>query len=200
MSRIKSLYPCFQHWQERGNIIVFSDPHWEDSDCQIMNPEWIAPKEHIKRLLQDIHSGDTVVCLGDVGNPKYIDWIRRKRSHLIMVLITGNHDKKSQVAKCFDEVYDGAVMISPQIILSHEPVYLPFALNVHGHVHCTEDVYEYDNNDLICGVNLASDVCGFRCWNLNDNINKVGLLKDIPTMHRLTIDMATKNSIHKGDK
>lgn len=39
----------------------------------------------------------------------------------------------------FDEVYEGALMIAPNIMLSHEPVNFPFAHNIHGHTHATWD-------------------------------------------------------------
>jgi hypothetical protein len=40
----------------------------------------------------------------------------------------------------FNEVYGGPLFISDKIVLSHEPFYLPFALNIHGHS------YKLDSN------------------------------------------------------
>lgn len=187
MSRIK-LYPAFEHWQERGNIVVFSDSHFGDSDCELMDSSWLSPSDHTKKILHNLHSNDTLVCLGDVGDPSYMKWIYSRRNHLHSILITGNHDAGvSKYTDYFDEVYSGAVMIAPQIVLSHEPIYLPFAVNIHGHNH-DGLMFEFDE-DGICGVNLAANVMGYGAWNLNDNVNE-GLLKSRPTIHRITIEKA----------
>lgn len=84
---IKSLYPKFQHWAEKGAIWIISDPHFDDPDCKIINPDWPSPEEYIKQIKPNIGKHDTLICLGDVGNPKYFD-----NFDCYKVLITGNHD------------------------------------------------------------------------------------------------------------
>ena len=33
---IKSLYPCFQHWSEKGGVYLVSDTHFKDLDRDYM--------------------------------------------------------------------------------------------------------------------------------------------------------------------
>lgn len=85
----------------------------------------------------------------------------------------------------FDEVYTGPLMIGEKLLLSHEPISLPFVTNIHGHVH--GGVMRYKNEFGCNCINVASDVCKFTPINLGAEI-KNGLLADTPSIHRLTID------------
>lgn len=53
-----------------------------------MDPDWISPEEHLAIINKTVAKGDTFVCLGDVGNPKYVPMIRAKKK----ILLLGNHD------------------------------------------------------------------------------------------------------------
>lgn len=79
----------------------------------------------------------------------------------------------------FDEVYEGALMIAPNIILSHEPVNFPFAVNIHGHDH---------SNWYPGGINVCAEHIDYTPVPLKDLVEK-GLLK-APDIHRETIDKA----------
>ena len=79
---IKTLYPIFQHWSERSSVYIISDTHFEDSDCKLMDPDWITPEEQVDII-------NTLIHLGDVGNP---EWISKLKAGY-KVLILGNHDK-----------------------------------------------------------------------------------------------------------
>lgn len=83
----------------------------------------------------------------------------------------------------FDEVYEGALTISDKIVLSHEPIEFPFALNIHGHDHSNWTV---GPNHL----NVCAEHINYMPISLKD-IVKSGLLSDISTIHRDTIDKAT---------
>lgn len=52
---IKTLYKTFQHWSEGGSVWMISDPHFEDFDCKLMNPNWIEPEEHVKRINENVY-------------------------------------------------------------------------------------------------------------------------------------------------
>ncbi len=84
----------------------------------------------------------------------------------------------------FDEVYEGALIISEKIILSHEPIDFPYALNIHGHDHA----HWYGKDTMhwnVCAENIDyTPVC-------LKHIAESGVLKSIPTIHRETIDEAT---------
>lgn len=190
---IKSLYPLFLKWCEKGSIWIISDTHFEDSDCKFMDPYWLEPQVHLELLKKYIHKNDTFIHLGDVGNPEYIDKIKAHK-----VLITGNHDKLSELNGHFDEIFTGPLFIADRILLSHEPIYglEGSVLNIHGHNH-TGVMYDYGLNFIYCThINLASNICCYFPFNLGIEIKK-GILKNILNYHRKTIDDATHNSIVK---
>ena len=70
-------------------------------------------------------------------------------------------------------------------MLSHEPIegLESFAMNIHGHDHAANFRHNH--------VNLTSNVCHFRVFNLGASI-KGGLLSQIENHHRLTIDQANE--------
>jgi len=181
---IKSLYLIFQKWSAIGSVYIISDTHFDDSDCKLMDPNWITPQEHMEIIKQDVRKGDTLIHLGDVGNPNYLDELKCYK-----VLISGNHDVLSKVASHFDEVYTGPLFIADRLILSHEPIQglEGFAMNIHGHDHSPiHDKTHYMPNH----INLASNVYHFRVFNLGASI-KGGLLSQVENIHRITIDNAT---------
>lgn len=44
---ILTLYKPFRHWSDGGSVYVLSDLHFDDEDCQFMNPGWITPQEQL---------------------------------------------------------------------------------------------------------------------------------------------------------
>jgi calcineurin-like phosphoesterase family protein len=185
---IKSLYPIFQKWSATGSVYIISDTHFDDSDCKLMDANWLNPNMAINILKKRVHRNDTLIHLGDVGNPDYIDQLKCYK-----VLITGNHDVLSKVASHFDEVYDGPLFIADRILLSHEPIYglEKFCINIHGHDH-SGTIYRYNEDlDYITHLNMASNVCNYIPMNLGAMI-KNGLLSKVENYHRITIDEATE--------
>lgn len=183
---IKTLYPAFRTWSENGSVFLISDPHFEDSDCKAMNTEWPTPEEYIKGI-RGHGNNDTLIVLGDVGNPEWFEQIKGYK-----VLILGNHDRGPEYyEKYFDEIYTGPLMIAEKIILSHEPIpELTWALNIHGHKHCAEkDIDIYHRN-------IAADVVDFQKISLSDIINS-GILRYIISLHGQAINYAMQHSIHK---
>lgn len=195
---IDSLYDKFKPWSERGSIYIISDTHFDDPDCKLMNPNWISPTEHMEILKKDIHKGDTLIHLGDVGDAVYLDELKCYK-----VLISGNHDVLSKVASHFNEVYTGPLFIADRIILSHEPIHglEKIALNIHGHIHNGYTCAFYDLGDkyITSHLNLASDVAQYQPTNLGALI-KSGFLRGKVNYHRLTIDYATEHSLRKQEE
>lgn len=190
---IDCLYDCFKHWAANGSVGVLSDPHFCDEDCKKMDRNWIDPDEHVNMINKKWHKNDTLLLLGDLGDPEYVKKIKAKK-----VLITGNHDKPGLYRDIISEIYDGMLMIAPQIALSHEPIVgLLFAVNIHGHDHAGK--FRYVDEYGAKHINVASNVCGWMPINLGEEIKK-GLLSKIPDIHRITIDCATKNSIKKKNR
>lgn len=92
----------------------------------------------------------------------------------------------------FDEVYEGPLFISDKLLLSHEPIDLPYVINIHGHEH------RYINRDH--HVNVCAEHINYYPQNVNRMI-KDGLLSKVESIHRMTIDRATvrkKNIAEKG--
>ena len=193
---IKTLYEKFQPWSANGSVWIISDTHFDDSDCKIMNPNWIPAEEQAKILNEKCHRGDTLIHLGDVGDPSYLDKLKCYK-----VLLSGNHDILSKVASHFDEVYNGPLFIADRILLSHEPIYgvEKLALNIHGHVHNGAWIIFDEYLGYVTHINIAADVCGYTPMNLGKLIND-GQLSKIPNYHRLTIDYATEHSLRNKNE
>lgn len=174
---IKTLYPFAQKWSERGSVYLYSDTHFDDHDCRLMDSNWPDPQVQVDNIRAVCHKNDTLLLLGDVGNPEYL-----KQLKCYKVLIAGNHDPGlSNFAGYFDEMYSGPLFISDRILLSHEPFpYIPYVVNIHGHDH--NGMYREQH------YNVCSNVIDYCPINLGKIIKGGTLLRDVPTIHRYTID------------
>ena len=189
---ISTLYEPFRHWSEKGSVYILSDMHFDDDDCKFMDPGWITPREQIDIINKTIMKNDTFVCLGDVGRPEYIKELKVRKK----ILLLGNHDRRGEYTDCFDEIYAGPLFIAEKILLSHEPVYgLSWCLNIHGHDHNNIEAYK----DGCKHLNLAANVCDYTPVNLGKLI-KDGILSDIDSIHRVTIDHAIDKKAKKMEK
>ena len=93
--------------------------------------------------------------------------------------------------KLFDEIYEGALIVSEKLILSHEPVDIPWAFNIHGHDHAGAKRANH--------LNVCSDVIGYKPVNFNQFL-KSGAMSKIQTIHRETIDKAIERKKKRGKK
>lgn len=91
----------------------------------------------------------------------------------------------------FDEVYEGALIVGEKLILSHEPVDIPWLFNIHGHDHAGKKRKGH--------LNVCSDVIGYEPINLTQRL-KNGLMSAVTTIHRETIDNATERKRKRGGK
>ena len=91
----------------------------------------------------------------------------------------------------FDEVYEGALIVGEKLILSHEPVEIPWLYNIHGHDHAGRKRKNH--------LNVCSDVIGYEPVNLTQKL-KSGLMSAVTTIHRTTIDHATERKAKRGGK
>lgn len=90
--------------------------------------------------------------------------------------------------KLFDEVYTGPLFVGEKLLLSHEPINFPFALNLHGHCHNGQQNSNH--------INCCSNVINYTPVSLNQ-ICKSGALKKVESLHRATIDTATERKIKR---
>lgn len=182
---IAGLYSCFDHWHRQGTVYIYSDPHFSDKEI----PNRPSDEEQIKLINSKVGRKDTLIILGDCGN---LDQVSKLRGYKI--LIAGNHDQGlSAHREVFDEVYSGPLMISEKLILSHEPVNVPWAFNIHGHIHDRRhknDKYHF---------NCCAEAINFTPINFNQWM-KQGYLSKIETIHRTTIDEATKRKKNRKGK
>ena len=91
----------------------------------------------------------------------------------------------------FDEVYEGALIIGEKLILSHEPVEIPWLYNIHGHDHAGRKRQNH--------LNVCSDAIDYKPINLNQFL-KSGPSAKIQSIHRVTIDKATERKVKRGGK
>lgn len=186
---IAGLYKIFDHWHKEGSLWIISDFHFDDEELAAGVPGRPTAEEFVKRINAKCGRKDTLICLGDVGN---IDWVKQLRAKH-KVLIMGNHDAgRTNYEGVFDEVYEGPLMIAEKLILSHEPVDVPWAFNIHGHDHTGRKT---DKRHM----NVCADVIGYTPVNMNQFM-KSGALAHIETLHRDTIDTATQKKKKRGGK
>lgn len=184
---IQGLYNIFAHWHAQGTVWLYADPHFGDAELAAGVTGRPTDEEQIKLINSKVGKKDTLIILGDVGD---VECAKKLKGY--KVLIAGNHDAGlSNYDGIFDEVYGGALFIGEKIVLSHEPIDIPFALNIHGHVH--DKRAKTDKRHL----NVCSDVIGYTPVNFNQ-LMKSGPTAKIETIHRTTIDKATKRK--KGRK
>jgi len=186
---IEGLYKIFDHWHKEGTVYIYSDPHFnEDEDLRIVFPNRPSAEEQIKMINSKVGRKDHLIILGDLGD---IDCVKKLRGHKI--LIKGNHDLGlSNYQDIFEEVYGGPLMISEKILLSHEPINISWAFNIHGHDHNQKGENKKGH------LNCCADVIGYSPINFNQFI-KSGKLKECESLHRSTIDKATERA-QKGGK
>ena len=91
----------------------------------------------------------------------------------------------------FDEIYEGALIIGEKLLLSHEPVDIPWAFNIHGHDHAGAKRKGH--------LNICADAIGYTPINFNQFL-KSGASSKIQTIHRSTINLATKKKQKRGGK
>lgn len=208
----KTLYQPFIYWYtnnppHENNIWLYSDPHFNDDEMKYLRKNYIGDEEQIKRINSKVGKNDTIVFLGDIGDISFIPKIKGGRK----VLIKGNHDvgtskylrkyyTETELLKppyisnngLFDEVYEGILAISSKMILSHEPIDIAFALNIHGHDHSNERA-----EDLF-HMNLCAEHINYTPISIFEII-KSGKLRNIPSIHRIAIDKAIQRKSERSN-
>ena len=178
---LPGVYKIFNDRWCNQTVWIISDPHFGDEDLRAGMPNRPSDDELVQRINAKVGRKDTLICLGDVGD---IEFAKKLRGY--KVLICGNHDVGHTVyEEVFDEVYSGPLMIGEKLFLSHEPIEVPWACNFHGHDH-------QGAKRKGC-YNFCADVINYEPVNLNQFL-KSGIYKDVESIHRTTINLATKRA------
>ena len=187
---IAGIYDCFKHWHSQGTVHITSDLHFADSDVAFYRNGKITDEELVKIINSRVGKNDTLIILGDCGDLEYVSRLKGYK-----ILIAGNHDTGlDKFREVFNEVYSGPVMIAEKLILSHEPVDVPWAFNIHGHIHSKS--HSTDKRHF----NVCGDAIGdYAPINFNQWM-KQGHLARIESIHRTTIDKATERKQRKKGK
>ena len=176
-----------ERWGQFQTAHIISDLHFNEDDQTKAFPERPSDEELVKMINSKVGRKDILLILGDCGDLEYVKQLRGYK-----VLIMGNHDTGSTKYKeVFDEVYEGALIIGEKLILSHEPVTIPWAYNIHGHDHA--------GNIRKGHTNVCADVIGYKPINFNQWLRE-GHTSRVQTIHRETIDNATERKRKRGGK
>ena len=133
-------------------------------------------------ILSDLHFDDEDCKF------KSPDWITPEEQLSVINGIVMKNDTFICLGDVGKPEYTGPLFIAEKILLSHEPVYgLPWCLNIHGHDHNNMEPYKEGCKH----INLAANVCGYTPINLGKIIRE-GVLADVPSIHRMTIDRASE--------
>lgn len=187
---LPGVYDIFNEKWCNQTVWIFSDPHFGDADIKKAYSNRPSDEELVKLINSKVGRKDTLILLGDIGDVEFAKQLRGYK-----VLIAGNHDAgMTNYAEAFKEMYPGALIIGEKLILSHEPVDIPWMFNIHGHDHAGA----VRKNHL----NVCADAVGYLPINLNQFL-KTGPTSKVESIHRLTIDKATERKnkrVRKGKK
>lgn len=187
---LSGVYDIFNERWCKQTVWIYSDPHFGDEDLRAGLPNRPSDEELVKMIDACVGRKDTIIFLGDIGDIEYARQIRGYK-----VLICGNHDAGHTVYnEVFDEVYSGPLMIGEKLLLSHEPIDVPWAFNIHGHIH--DSKHKNDKRHF----NVCADVIGYKPIHMNNLLAKTGILSKTESIHRQTIDKATKRKKKRGGK
>lgn len=185
---LPGVYDTFNKlWNDYQTVWIISDLHFNEEDLKAGFPNRPSDDELVKRINAKVGRRDVLLILGDCGDLEYVKQLRGYK-----VLVAGNHDcGLTKHKEIFNEVYEGVLAIGEKLLLSHEPIEVPWATNLHGHDH-------QGAKRKGC-YNFCADVIGYEPINLNQFL-KSGIYKDVESVHRITIDKATVRAKKRGKK
>lgn len=183
-----NFYKCFEHWSKPGSTTwLISDTHFGDPEPKMKNLRRPSDEILLANINSKVGKKDVLIHLGDVGD---IEFARKMKGYKI--LICGNHDAgRTNYEEVFNEIYEGPLIVAEKIILSHEPLEVPWAFNFHGHDHFGTPRRNH--------YNTCVDVMGYYPLNLNQFM-KQGPASKVVSVHRFTIDKAAQRKIIRSKK
>ena len=181
---LPGVYEIFlNEWKDLQTCWIIYDTHFGEDDLKSGFSSRPSDDDLVKLIKSKVGKKDLLIILGDCGNIEYVKKLKGYK-----VLVAGNHDKGMNNYKdIFKMVFSGPVMIGEKLILSHEPVDISWAFNIHGHIHDLR----HKNDDH--HFNVCAEAINYTPVNMNQWM-KQGHLSCIETIHRDTIDRATERS------
>lgn len=158
--------------------------------------EWVRKLRGYKVLIMGNHDAGAS-NYKRISQPEQIEWERHWDPHFYTIgpdKYRGEyvHTKKiiqeAQDNHLFDEVYQGTLQLSPKLMASHEPVDYRYCVNIHGHDH------SHWHKDDGTHINVCAENIDYYPMPLSQII-KSGILKNIPDIHRETIDRCSKKML-----
>ena len=195
---VTGLYNIFNTLWGMQTIWLYSDPHFGETEEESGLTNKPTDTEQVQRINSKVGRKDTIIFLGDIGDPSWLKGIRGYK-----VLITGNHDtgisnyQRDRFQRSFDadewqkdEVYMKMKQEQPDHCVTveksydvHTPLEIDVMFNIHGHTHSLTLTTDKDLN--VCSMNT-----NYIPINLNQ-LMKHGLTSKVDSIHRITIDNAT---------
>lgn len=187
---LPGVYQIFlDKWEGLQTCWVISDTHFGDEDLRRGQPDRPTDEEIVKSINAKVGKRDLLLMLGDVGDLEYAKQLRGYK-----VLIAGNHDAGITTYKdVFQETYSGPLMIAEKLILSHEPINVSWAFNIHGHCH------DRRTKNGKHSFNVCAEHINYTPINLNQFM-KQGHFSKVESIHRETINRATDRKRKRGGK
>lgn len=177
---------------KKGTLVILGD---------IGDVEWVKKIRGYKVLVMGNHDAGAT-NYKRISQPEQVEWERHYDPHYYALgpnqfrgeyISTKKVVQEAQDNHLFDEVYEGPLFISEKILLSHEPISLPYIFNIHGHDHGGS------HNEGAQSLNMCAELIDYTPVSLNDIIKK-GYLKHIESIHRITINEAARKSKKKESK
>ena len=173
-------------WTNLQTAWIISDPHFGDEELRAGIPNRPKDEDLVARINAKVGRKDLLIILGDVGDPNRASQLRGYK-----ILVMGNHDRgRANYESVFSEIYEGPLMLGEKLLISHEPLPVTWAMNVHGHDHTGKLNTPFN-------FNVCADVIGYEPINFNQWLRQ-GHLSHIEGTHRNTIDKATARCRKKG--
>lgn len=187
---LPGVYEIFlNEWKDLQTCWIISDTHFGEDDLKSGFSNRPSDDDLVKLINSKVGKKDLLIILGDCGDIEYVKKLKGYK-----VLVAGNHDKgMNNYKEIFKMVFSGPVIIGPKLILSHEPVDIPWAFNLHGHIHDLR----HKNDDH--HFNVCAEAINYTPVNMNQWM-KEGHLSHIEDIHRDTIDRAIERCIKREEK
>jgi len=130
---VTGLYDIFnERWGDQ-TIWLFSDPHFGETEEESGLVHKPTDKEQVRLINSKVGRKDTIIFLGDIGEPSWLKDIRGYK-----VLITGNHDtgRSNYQRRQFQRTFDAEEW-------TRDEVYMEMTQNYPNYRVIVEKVYDF---------------------------------------------------------